>query len=83
MNEQLLANDTLRQPPCKIKRGFLELYRTSQYSTDADRGRLDADGKQSLPPLVCVEPVRVHIVGILPAIGLTRVEITRQPRERK
>jgi len=53
------------------------------------RGRLDADGKQSLPPLVCVEPVRVPIEGILPARGLTRVEIranscskqpTREPR---
>ena len=39
------------------------------------RGRLDTDAKQSLLPLVCVEPVRVPIEGMLFARGLTRLEI--------
>jgi len=37
-------------------------------------GRLDSNKKSNLPPLVCVEPAQIPIEGILPALGLTRVE---------
>ena len=38
-------------------------------------GRLDSDSKSNLLPLVCVEPAQIPIEGILPARGLTRVEL--------
>jgi hypothetical protein len=37
-------------------------------------GRLDSDGKQNPPPLVCIEPAKIPIEGILPARELTRVQ---------
>jgi len=36
-------------------------------------GRLQSEKGESLPPLVCVEPARLHIEGILPARALSRV----------
>jgi len=78
VNEQLLASP---HPEATIPQDQTWLVRAVENVTiqprcrQIIRGRLDADGKQSLPPLVCVEPARVPIEGILPARGLTRVEI--------
>jgi len=35
-------------------------------------GRLNSDEKQNPPPLVCIEPAKIPIEGILPARGLSR-----------
>jgi hypothetical protein len=62
MNEQLLANT---HPEATSPKNQTWLVRAVENVTvqprcrQIIRGRLDADGKQSLPPLVCVEPARV------------------------
>ena len=75
VNEQLLASP---HPEARTPQDQTWLVRAVENVTiqprfrQIIRGRLDTDGKQNLPPLVCVEPVRVPIEGILPARGLTR-----------
>jgi hypothetical protein len=78
MNEHLLANPhpqatSPKNQTCLVK--AVENVTVQPRCRQIIRGRLDADGKQSLPPLVCVKKGRVVIEGILPARGLTRVEI--------
>jgi len=77
MDEQLPASPCSEATPSHEKVWFVKTVENVTVPPRCQQiivGRLDSDEKQNPPPLVCIEPAKIPIEGILPARGLSRVQ---------
>jgi hypothetical protein len=77
MNEQLPASPCCEASPSQEKIWFVKAVENVTVPPRCQQiilGRLDSDEKQNPPPLVCIEPAKIPIEGILSASGLSRVK---------
>jgi len=75
MDEQLPASPCSEANPSHEKVCFVKTVENVTVPPRCQQiivGRLDSDEKQNPPPLVCIEPAKIPIEGILPARGLSR-----------
>jgi len=77
MDEQLPASPCYEATPSQEKVWFVKAVENVTVPPRCQQiilGWLDSDEKQNPPPLVCIEPAKIPIEGILPAGGLLRVK---------
>jgi len=77
MDEQLVASPCSEANPSKEKVWFVKAVENITVPPKCQQiivGRLDTEEKQNSPPLVCIEPAKIPIQGILPYRELSRVK---------
>ena len=70
MDEYLPASPCSKATPSQEKAWFVKAVKNFTVPPRCQQinvGRLDSEEKQNPPPLVCIEPAKIPIEGILPA----------------